>query len=135
METAVMGALSLCALQDLKKKEVTYRSLALTALAVLSSLVIRQQTDFINMLGGAAIGLGMLILGKLTGEIGAADGVLLMATGVFFGWKKNLALLFLALLFSAVAAVILLVFFKKDRKFELPFVPFLCLAFAVVQWG
>ena len=135
MELAIMGALFVCALQDIKNKEITRRCLVMTAVVTLLALIVQHQGDWGQMILGAGIGLGVLLLVKLTGEIGAADGILLICTGVFWGWRKNLALLFLALLLTAAVALFLLFVLKKDRKYEVPFVPFLCIAFALVQWG
>ena len=62
------------------------------------------------------------------GSIGAGDGAVLVATGVFLGFWGNLRLLFLALILSALVAGYLLVIKRKGRKDRMPFIPFLFLA-------
>ena len=57
------------------------------------------------------------------------DGWVLTALGVMLDVETYLRMLCGGLLLSAITAVILLTVFRKNRKTEIPFVPFLFFAY------
>lgn len=63
------------------------------------------------------------------GEIGMGDGVLLAALGTVLDVEEFLTMLLLGLLGSSIWALVLLAVFRKGRKTEIPFVPFLLLGY------
>lgn len=77
-------------------------------------------------------GISLLIIGWLSGEcVGYGDGILIGALGFYYTWNTLCVLLFAALLFSAGAALMLFVVFKKSGNDTIPFVPFLLLGWFV----
>lgn len=75
-----------------------------------------------------------LLLSRCTREeIGYGDGVLLCSLGMFYTLEELLCICMSAFLFAGAAGLILLLFLKKSRKFELPFVPFIFLGWVIVQ--
>ena len=85
------------------------------------------------MIGGSLIGfiiMGISILTK--GGIGLGDGGLLCVMGLYVGFYKNLEIFLLALLMASICGIVLLLIKKADRKTELPFVPFLTIAYIIV---
>lgn len=79
---------------------------------------------------GIGVGLVICILSRCTGgSIGAGDGLILTVTGVFLGGSANLELLLTSLLYAAVFSLGILTFGKKNRRQEIPFVPFLLLGY------
>lgn len=123
------GALGALAYKDCKEQKVSvYAVLVLMILGMIFHVVWQEQ-ELWNVLAGAGLGAGFLVLSWISrGSIGAGDGAVLVATGVFLGFWGNLRLLFLALMLSAIAAGYLLVIKRKGRKDRMPFIPFLFLA-------
>jgi prepilin signal peptidase PulO-like enzyme (type II secretory pathway) len=67
-------------------------------------------------------------VGKLSGgRVGAGDGIVVWAAGIWTGFYGIFRVLVWALLLAAAAAAVLLM--RKSRKKEIPFVPFLAAAF------
>ena len=129
IKIALLCALFLCAWQDIQKKCVTVRCLCVSAGMILVALAVSGAWNIRMILGGVAIGLLVLVLGRVTGGIGAADGIVLCMTGCCLGAMQNAALFFVALLFAAVVSLVFLICMKKPKNYELPFLPFLCMAY------
>ena len=99
-EQIILGLfLGLCSIEDLHSRKMhTVLLLAGSIAGVLCHLIFRQRSIW-EVLGGLAVGVGVLLLSRLTdGRIGDGDGLLLMATGTFLGFVRNLALLWGAVL-------------------------------------
>lgn len=83
-----------------------------------------------HLLLGAVLGGFLILFSRLCkGAIGMGDGILLCVTGCLLGTRKNFELFFLALLLSALVSLFLIVIKKVKRTYEIPFVPFLFLAY------
>lgn len=83
--------------------------------------------------GGCMLGLGFLLIAKLTNEsVGYGDGMMLTATGAFLGLKDNIFLLLYAMLAAAVISVILMIVKKKKKSFRIAFIPFMLAGYIVV---
>lgn len=75
---------------------------------------------------GSLPGIFLLIFGKLSGwAVGSADGIIVLVLGIYLGLWQVLSVLSGALLAAVLAAGFLLAVKKKDRKYEIPFIPFL----------
>lgn len=84
-----------------------------------------------------AYGPGLLVGGLFLGlafvtreAVGRGDALVILGLGAFLDWQQLMGTLFLALMACAPVALVLLVVFRKDRRTELPFVPFLLLGYA-----
>lgn len=78
--------------------------------------------------GGILFGIGCLIWGKITNEaIGYGDGMILCMLGLFYHTEQIFIVIFWASLFAVMMALFLMITFQKNRKYEMPFVPFLTL--------
>ena len=78
--------------------------------------------------GGILFGIGCLILGKITNEaIGYGDGMILLMLGLFYHTEQIFIVIFWASLFAIIVALFLMIIFQKNRKYEMPFIPFLTL--------
>lgn len=125
-EGVLFGFLTVCSLQDMKEKKVKIKVLFLFAVLGLVIHLATFQQSLPEMLGGMLVGGFVLLLSVLTREsIGKGDGLLLMVTGLYLGLKQNVQLLFWGVFFAGIFALFLLVFGKKRRKDDIPFVPFL----------
>ncbi len=118
------------AYEDLKEKRIhVFIPVGAAAIGLLLHLLWRQRT-FGDVLLGMAVGVAVLlpaVLGR--GSIGAGDGMILAACGIFLGFWANLTLLMTALMFAGMAALFLLVIKRKGRNYRMPFVPFLLAAY------
>ncbi len=74
-------------------------------------------------------GIVCLIVAKLTKEaIGYGDAMIIFMLGLYWRWESVCTVLMGACMLAAIFALVLLIFFRKNRKYEIPFVPFLALA-------
>ena len=74
-------------------------------------------------------GIFCLFFGKMTKEsIGYGDGMVLLMLGFFYSWEAICMIFMEASMFAVVVALLLLVIFRKNRNYEIPFVPFLTIA-------
>mgnify|MGYP003299792499 CR=1 FL=1 len=79
-------------------------------------------------------GILCLVLAKITKEaIGYGDGMILFMLGFFYKWETLCVIVMEACMLAAVVALVLLTVFRKNRKYEIPFVPFLTLALFVEE--
>ena len=74
---------------------------------------------------GVLLGGSLVLLGKWSGCIGMADGIVVMILGFLYGGTGCGKLVMTAVLFSAVVAVVLIALHRADAKTRLPFLPFL----------
>lgn len=71
----------------------------------------------------------LLLFANITKEaIGYGDGWILVMLGFFYEWEDVCGILMSAFLFATIVALLLLIFFRKHRTYEIPFVPFLTMA-------
>lgn len=132
----VIGVLLLvCSVQDIRKKEISNRSLligagvvvlVLLADGVLCKNLFSAEASWWKNGCGMIPGICVWILSYVTrGGIGRGDGYLLCITGAALGLEVNLAILCYGLLLAGVCAGILLVMRRVKRETKLPFIPFL----------
>ena len=125
----MMGGLGILSIEDLKWKKL--HSLPIAAIGIIG-IVFSVITDA-WMHGGWWLGWipGILVLffAWLTKEsIGYGDGLVILSMGGFYSAVELCSVLLLAVTIAGVGALILLVFFRKNRKTQLAFVPFLLCA-------
>lgn len=86
---------------------------------------------FIGMLSGSMILLVIALVTDLiygeSGGLGFGDVKIFAPIGLFLGWQLTLLALWLAFIIGGAFGVILLVFFKKQRKMQIPFGPFIAM--------
>lgn len=116
--------------KDLKKREI---SLWLTgiygALGILLCLI--QKRPFTDLLVPFGIGVLILFFSILTkGEVGMGDGWILLALGFTLDMELYLKTVCIGMLLAAAWSGVLLIICRKNRKTEIPLVPFLLLGYA-----
>lgn len=125
-KVVLLGILGIAAWQDWRKKKVSARLLVGGGIAGLLCCWHFRQIGAEDMLLGAALGAGLLLLGFLTGEkIGYGDGALVLVCGIFLGFTANLQLLCTSLILLGAAALFLVTVKRKGRRYQIPFIPFL----------
>lgn len=110
---------------DWRRREI---SLPLTFLFMAAGIAhsIAGNRPAADYLAPAGIGILFLCLGILTeGALGMGDGLVLLALGTAMDTGAYLGALLRGILLAAAWSGTLLAVFRKDRKTEIPFVPFL----------
>lgn len=124
------GGLIVNTVLDFRKKEVS-----LIIAAIMGSYGILWRiftvTEFsLDMVFGLLPGIISLFIAGITKEsIGYGDGWILLALGISIGGRNMIIICMVALFAAGICAFILIVFFRKDRKYQIPFVPFILLGY------
>ena len=86
----------------------------------------------VEQLFGLLVGVLALLFARISKQtLGYGDGLVLCNLGITLGFGPCLRVLFLALFFGGVWALILIVVRKANRKTRLPFIPFLFFGYFV----
>ncbi len=114
---------------DIRKREISIPVTLLFGLAgvVYSVRIGRTMTDYLIPLG-----IGILILGGsvLTrGQVGMGDGWMLLALGCMLRMECYIQMACIGMLLAAAYSGVLMLVFRKNRKTEIPLVPFLLLGY------
>lgn len=126
----VGSLLAICTGTDIKSRKVSVFILLGFGIAGIAALAMSRTLLIPGVIGG--IGTGAVVAGisiMTRGAVGMGDGLLLMVTGIYLGFWGNVELLAGGLFLAAVYSIFLLVFKKAGRNREMPFIPFLFLAF------
>jgi leader peptidase (prepilin peptidase)/N-methyltransferase len=76
-----------------------------------------------------------LILSKVTREaVGYGDGIVILVMGIYMGLWTAVSSLMIALVLAALWAMVLTALFKKKRKDNFAFLPFLLLGYLGGMW-
>ena len=130
-KSIVLMVMAVISFVDIKRKQVSLAILIPIGAVVLIWKVF-QGTEMVAFLTGLVPGVACLLLSYVTGEsIGRGDGLVLCILGLLCGMKATLAVFGLALTFSAIWAIFLLILRRAGRKTELPFLPCLSLGYLV----
>lgn len=128
--TILLGLFAVTAYRDWKEKSIyLYIPIIAAIVSVILHLVYRDNS-LVDMLSGAGIGAVMIFIAWVSKEsIGIGDGVMLMVSGLFLGFRANMELFLTALLLAGVSALMLMVVMRKERSYRMPFIPFLLVAY------
>lgn len=135
-EHIIFSFLTLFSVEDVRKKELDFMPIVGFLLIGIWFQAFVGKLPFPEIAGGAFLGVCLLAIGKLSKEaVGYGDGLLFLATGIYLGMWENLQLLWsslwIAFLFSAVQMLVR----KKDKKEEIPFVPFVWFSYLIHLGG
>ena len=114
---------------DIRKREISIPVTLLFGLAgvVYSIKAGRTMTDYLIP---AAISILILVCSILTrGQIGMGDGWLFLALACMLRMESYIQMACIGMLLAAACSVVLLLVFRKNRKTEIPLVPFLLLGY------
>lgn len=114
---------------DIRKREISIPVTLLFGLAGVAYSIKtgRTMTDYLIPLG-----IGILILGGsvLTrGQVGMGDGWMLLALGCMLRMECYIQMACIGMLLAAAYSGVLMLVFRKNRKTEIPLVPFLLLGY------
>lgn len=127
-----MAYLAGMAVIDGRKKEIPCLP-GWLCIVLLSAIQIIQKEEIVLLCSGAAVGLFLWGVSKVTkGGIGEGDALVYAVTGIALGFWGNLELLVLSLFMASAVSLWLLAVKKRGRKYKIPFIPFTAAAYGVV---
>ena len=131
MKTIVITIfLILSTLIDLRKKEVNISLCISVALVGLIYEIFISKTDILSIILGILPGIFLMLTSIVTNEeIGKGDAAILSTLGIFLGLKKTILVLIYALFSTIIIGGILLLIRKKNKKYKIPFVPFILFSY------
>lgn len=131
MKTIVITIfLILSTLIDLRKKEVNILLCISVALVGLIYEIFISKTDILSIILGILPGIFLMLTSIVTNEeIVKGDAAILSTIGIFLGLKKTILVLIYALFSTIIIGGILLLIRKKNKKYKIPFVPFILFSY------
>ena len=64
-------------------------------------------------------------------EVGYGDGILLCVLGIYYTLEELVVIGMIAIGSAGICGLVLLILFHKNRRYEIPFVPFLLLGWVI----
>lgn len=125
--------LSIMTYFDIKERKISVISLIISAVTGIGVQFYMQTESIYSIVGGCFIGAGLWIISYFTKEsIGKGDVYFIGITAIYFGFFKTMEFLIWALCFSFFASMIFIICKKAGRKTEIPFFPFLLIAYVLM---
>ncbi|MBQ8559791.1 MAG: prepilin peptidase [Tyzzerella sp.] len=116
--------------KDWKTKQISLRMLLLLGIAVVILRIAVVEDTIVSTLGGVLIGILLLGISKITGEsIGYGDSWLIILLGIYLGGKILLVVVLGACVYAGLFSLLLCLKKGWNRKYTIPFVPFLAVAY------
>lgn len=116
---------------DWKEKAVPQLLLWLGGMAAVGMLTygyyerdMQWQIYFAESLSAVIPGMCLLIAAFFTKKAGMADGIVFLILGVFLGRQESMTVFWISLLMAAVFSGYLLLFCKKGKNYQVPYLPF-----------
>lgn len=107
------------------------------AMSILMAVIqlFNKDTKFIDILTGCIPGVVVWLFSRWSeGAIGEGDAFVIGGLGMVIGWRMVCSVCFTACLLCASVAVYLLLGRKDGKRMELPFMPFLAVAYLMNYW-
>lgn len=129
----LLGMLVVSAYKDWKEKTVYLYILFLAGIMGLILHLVYHDRSITDLLAGALVGAIMIFAAWVSKEsIGTGDGAMLIVSGIYLGFWKNLMLVVIALFLAGGAAIFFLFIMRKERNYRIPFLPFLLVAYLLI---
>lgn len=130
LSAALLIFMAAAAYQDWKEKQISAGIFLVAAFCGIFLQIGVQKESVWSILAGISVGLMLLLLAWITGgSVGTGDGMMLMVSGIYLGFRENITLFLLALIMAGVVALLMIVIKKKGRNYRMPFVPFVLAAY------
>lgn len=106
--TLMLGIFSISAYQDYKKRKINTYFLLTGGIIGLLLHLYSMKLDIVEILFGMGIGVMILFWGFLLGGgVGFADGMILVVSGIFLGFEKNMEVFFAGLFLIGITSLFL----------------------------
>lgn len=125
-QISVIIMFGICSVEDFRHKKIhIIWPLCFSILGMICCLHFRHQSMIETLIaifpGFAVLGLSFVT----NGGIGKGDSLLLMTAGIFVGAAEIIQILVYAVFISSIYALFLYIVKRKNKKYEIAFVPFL----------
>lgn len=90
--------------------------------------------SWLQPLLGSLPGVFLLLVAWFSKKAGYADGIVLLCLGILYGYREGLLVLCVSLLLISLASVVLLMLRRVKRHTRIPYIPFLTVGFAVINF-
>lgn len=118
---------------DIWKKEISVAVVLLMSVTGLFWRIVYQDFSIVSLIWGLLPGMIGLLIAVITNEsIGYGDVWMLLGLGFVLRGEEMLTLSMVALLAAGIWALVLICLFHKEKKYEIPFVPFLLIGYLYV---
>ena len=126
--TLILGFFSISAFQDYRNRKINIYFLLTGGIIGLLFHLYSMELSIIEILLGMGIGMMILFFGLWSGgSVGRADGMILVVSGIFLGFEKNVEVFVMGL------SLFLSVIRRKGRTYRIPFAPFLLAGYLFVM--
>lgn len=116
--------------KDWKTKQVSLRMLLLLGIAVVILRIAVVEDTAASTIGGILIGILFLGISKVTEEsIGYGDSWLIVSLGIYLGGKTLLGVVLGACICASIFSLLTCLRRGWNKKYTIPFVPFLAVAY------
>ncbi len=129
-----LALLSYSSYTDLKTRLVSLA--AVIGAIVLSAVagVVFEERGFGTLLFGALPGVFLLVISRLSKRaFGEGDAYIFMALGIMLGVRESICILTVSLVMASVLGIGFLAVCKRKKKYSMPFLPFVLLAYLSVM--
>ena len=103
------------------------------ALTVLADQLVGGAMEYFEVFTGILPGMVLLLIAFTTKKAGYGDGVVLLLVGMASGGSKSLWIFCISLFLISIYCVILLFCHKVKRNSEIPYLPFLTIAWLLIS--
>jgi len=127
--------LALNALNDIRSRRIWLRTAWVFGVVGVIYVIYKGEMSLAAATGALLPGAVFLIIGKITNEaVGYGDGIVIIVMGIYLGLWATVSSIMLALLLSALWAIVLTIFCKKKKEDSFAFLPFLLLGYIGGLW-
>ena len=129
----VGGIMLICTLMDIKKKEISIWLFMIFGITTIFGCIVCAEQKGYLLAAGIIPGILLAVLAKITEQsIGYGDGIILAEIGLLTGIGKCMLILAVALALAGIFSLGIVVIKKVDKRYKIPFVPFLTIAYLAV---
>lgn len=123
-----------CAIVDYRRKTVPVWLLLSLFLMGFVLKILEGNLLRIELIYSTSFGISMVLVSNLTKEmIGYGDSLLLLVSGLFLNINELAVEFLIATTLCGIVSLILLLVFKKGRKYEISFIPFVFVAYIIMM--
>lgn len=118
---------------DIKKREIPIWVFLLLGSIALTGSMICEGHGLYQVAAGSVPGIVLLAMAKITDQsIGYGDGIVLAEIGCLTGAGRSMIILAGALALAGIFSLGMLTVKKVDKRYKIPFIPFLTVAYVAV---
>lgn len=132
-DVIVLLLLMVCCVSDIRTRKISTKILIGMSIGLAVFRLMIENEMFLSVCGGIFVGVLFMLISKWTKEaIGYADSWIILLLGGYLGAEKLLLLITIAFFLAGICSLVGLICKKWSRKYSIPFIPFLTLAYAGV---